>query len=176
MSNELMTLPGQISRLLRRGSPVHHASLGSGVVIQVMRPGAGAAVGFDGPGDMAQFAEPWIEPSELALDLTDETGRLHAARWLSDFLPFDHLEMRNLRSGEAKCRSNERAGRHVGVTFAGWCCGKGWVDPGSGLCMSRVTPALATLNPDSFHLLEDGTRWVDVEALRLVCLHVARLA
>jgi hypothetical protein len=176
MSDELMTLPGQISKLLRRGSPVHHADLGSGVVIEAMRPGAGVAVGFEGPGDMAQFAEPWIEPSKLMLDLTDETGRLHASRWLSDFLPENHSERRELRSGEAKCRSNDRAGRHVGVAFAGWCSGKGWVDPGAGHCMSRIAPQLIALDPGNCRVLADGTRWVDVEALRLVCLHVAKLA
>jgi hypothetical protein len=34
---------------------------------------------------------------------------------------------------------------------------------------------LATLDPNDPRLLPDGSRWVDAEALRLVCLHVAGL-
>ena len=38
-----------------------------------------------------------------------------------------------------------------------------------------VVPALANLDPNDPRLLPDGSRWVDAEALRLVCLHAVGL-
>lgn len=35
----------------------------------------------------------------------------------------------------------------------------------------EIKEACAHLDPDDPRLLEDGSRWVDAEALRLVCLH-----
>ena len=36
----------------------------------------------------------------------------------------------------------------------------------------ELDPALAHLDPTDPRTLPDGSRWVDAEALRLVCLHL----
>lgn len=159
-------LPGKIPGLLRRSSPL---------------------VGFDGQIGIVTSIDPWrawdtmsgrdtgFNPKLVSLDLTDATGRAHAAWWLADRLPFDHPDRLRLRADEIELTWNMRAGTKVGRTFAGWCCGKGWVDPGSGLCVGRVVPALADLDPGGCVVLPDGSRACTVEALRRVILHVAGL-
>jgi hypothetical protein len=74
MNNDL-TLPGSIPGLLRRGSPVTHIDGSRLVVVEI-------------DGDNAKLPSGWVLPSGwaftrlLALDLTDATGRAHAAWWL----------------------------------------------------------------------------------------------
>ena len=77
--SETLTLPGTIPGLLRFGSPVRSATdpLRLGVVV-----GTGSSRGLLVWWCMAECAE-WC-PSEggpVALDLSDATGRAHAAWW-----------------------------------------------------------------------------------------------
>lgn len=162
-TNEL-TLPGDIPGLLRRCSPVvtTQAALGVPVGTRTVvcadvrtEPGpAYARVLIDNSG-------PGLGLSMLALDLTDATGRAHAAWWLG--------YMRGL--GEALCTrtqlEHDGEGWSIEVDGSRWSWG-----PYGDEFMTHV-PALAGLDPSDPRLLEDGSRWVDAEALRLVCLHVA---
>ena len=76
--DDLITLPGSIPGLLRRGSPVWTGWNDGAVVVRVWPDGTAAV--------MADHGESWLRVllSELALDLTDATGRAHAAWWLLD--------------------------------------------------------------------------------------------
>lgn len=71
MSALLNSLPGDIPGLLRRGSPVIHAAFGAGV----LRDPALSDCLFE-------RGRAGSEPGRLLLDLTDPTGRAHAAWWL----------------------------------------------------------------------------------------------
>lgn len=90
MSTLLSTLPSSIRRLLRRGSPVVCADgarrgvvaedpLDCNAVLVCCEPGADDE---DEPGEMRA---PMLE--RIALDLTDPTGRWHAACWAAELLP-----------------------------------------------------------------------------------------
>ena len=146
-----LTLLGTIPGLLRRGSPVisrdeYGVFLYDGVVCGTDDGGLVVA------NDNARWP---ADLSDVALDLTDATGRAHAAWWL------------------------------CGATSGVWSPQtKGvwrvtWLDPhGSGMRLSRVFPGAddlryLDLDPNDSRLLPDGSRWVDAEALRRVCLHVA---
>lgn len=142
------TLPGSIPGLLRRGSPVR---LYEACGILVDSP-LGLAESY-GTVRIATTAAATglydIPPDRLTLDLADPTGRAHAAWWLTE-----HAE---LWAGE----------REHGVI---------WRRAGGAGPEAICVPALADLDPDDPRLLPDGSRWVDVEALRRVVLHVAGLA
>ena len=169
------TLPGTIPGLLRRGSPVISSEHGEGVCIFTPRPGRGPAVGFMGPGDMAQFVEAWVAAEDLALDLSDPTGRAHAAWWLAlRECPASHvLDPAAVAWHPAPAQADAgwslewqaRAVKGCGTLTGHW-----W----SGRSRSPVPASLLWhLVRDDPRLLPDGSRWVDAEALRLVCLHVA---
>lgn len=149
-----ITLPGDIPGLLRRGSPVlvpasarippgpHEYALVDGEDIDsdgwwVWTSGRGRAL---------------VAPAHIWLDLTDATGRAHAAWWLA---------------------SHAKNWPHTQADAAAWCrLGDAWaIGPVHYWPMSHV--AFAGINPLDPRLLPDGSRWVDAEALRLVCLHIA---
>ena len=71
MSALLNTIPGDLPGLLRRGSPVIHAAFGAGV----LRDPALSDCLFE-------RGRAGSEPGRLLLDLTDPTGRAHAAWWV----------------------------------------------------------------------------------------------
>ena len=93
------TLPGDIPGLLRRGSPVHARGLAKGcasVVVSVSEQEA--TIGFT---QVWKGGTPWggdlhedyaisQKLGKLALDLSDPTGRAHAAWWLGN-VPFDRV-------------------------------------------------------------------------------------
>lgn len=94
-----LTLPGSIPGLLRRGSPVLLAVVGDdgaavgarGVVVMLGREGGGprtALVAVE-VGDVHATRTVWRLLFDLALDLTDATGRAHAAWFAIDL--FDRL-------------------------------------------------------------------------------------
>ncbi len=68
-----LTLPGTIPGLLRRGSPVIVVNAAIGVVDEVTEVGVFAT---DGGALHAYYLD------QVALDLTDPTGRIHAAWWV----------------------------------------------------------------------------------------------
>ena len=150
--NELL-LPGTIPGLLRRGSPV---------VCQTRPYHGWRGVYFDAPHCVAVVAPGATQHlfidvvfSELQLDLTDATGRAHAAwalaaqsKWWPDEPDYSTAAWRRLSDG-------------LGIGFG---ARHGW--PWSN-------DALTDLDPNDPRLLPDGSRWVDAEALRRVVLHVA---
>ena len=133
----MITLPGDIPGLLRRGSPVFAYSDKPKVVGNISPSGI-ASVG----------PHAAVAPAAIRLDLTDATGRAHAAWWLAAKVGIASLVM-----------WDRSAYQRIGLKPR-----KYW--PWSHA-------ALARLDPNDPRLLPDGSRWVDAEALRLVCLHAA---
>ena len=81
MSELLTSIPGDIPGLLRRGSPIIHPSFGAGLC-----------------------ACPSEKPGGNMLDLTDPTGRAHAAWWIQ----------------AARVRSHGGSGPAYLATITGW--------------------------------------------------------
>ncbi len=163
-----LTLPGDIPGLLRRGSPVVLATRTYGG--SVFLDGARGVVCSDGGrvGTETLGGSPVLvstSPRDLALDLTDATGRAHAAWWAMG-LDYGHIRpLRHIGSPVASARA---------VALYGSPQDAGWASSSvSGHPVGTIVPALAGLDPDDPRILPDGSRWVDAEALRLVCLHVA---
>jgi hypothetical protein len=142
----IITLPGSIHELLRCGSPVFNARdrLCGTLVAKDMV----AAVFCSSDGDIHRLDGAW------ALDLTDATGRAHAAWWLAQY---------------AKHWPDEPVS-----TTAIW---RRWRTDAIGIGPVHWWPwshhTIADLDPNDPSLLPDGSRWVDAEALRRVVLHVA---
>lgn len=76
MSNLLTTLPGDIPGLLVRGSPIVLSGLGGGFTVVIGIDLGSKLASFPTKGHVAAESLP-----KIALDLRDETGRSHAARW-----------------------------------------------------------------------------------------------
>ena len=94
MSNLLNTLPGDIPGLLRRGSPVlYTAAIIPGVMLALIDEDLGE---FSDPPilSIALFGQHvmedrcidivWRDRTHLQVDLTDPTGRAHAAWWCTE--------------------------------------------------------------------------------------------
>jgi len=153
-----LTLPGDIPGLLRRGSTVlafRYAGETPAICL-------GATYTPDGNiGDWVHIVvngHADAHPARsVALDLTDATGRAHAAQWLGS--------QRGLSGGMA---ADLRRSIGSGIVLSVWA--PGW---SSAVWTPADVPALAGLDPNDTRMLPDGSRWVDAEALRLVCLHVA---
>lgn len=156
-----LTLPGTISGLLRRGSPVL-----APVSLRVRAVGRRALVeGEHLDTGMVALADGAMEaPADVHLDLTDATGRAHAAWWLADKL-------------------YRKDGPHIaasvlpGQTFGPMRFGLSTISVDHGERW-RAFDEMGTndLDPNDPRLLPDGSRWVDAEALRRVVLHVAGVA
>jgi hypothetical protein len=150
-----LTLPGTIPGLLRRGSPCRRLTLGDPVM---QEPVLVHAVAVRAHWTDESATEPcaeirsgpltWWPCRALALDLSDPTGRAHAGWW-----------WRLALHPDLSWRANPEWG---GVySLAGFAV------------MPELAPVVAHLDLNDPRLLPDGSRWVDAEALRLVCLHVA---
>jgi hypothetical protein len=112
----------------------------------------------------------WWPGANLSLDLTDATGRAHAAWWLADRRLHrldDEGRVKDVLWGpDEPDHHGPRwmlTGFEYSITF-----GVAWQKK-----HEYNVPALAALDPADPRLLPDGSRWVDAEALRLVVLHVA---
>lgn len=94
MNTPLSTLPGDIPGLLRRGSPVLYTeALIPGVVLALIAEELGE---FSDPPilSVALFGQhviedrcvdiAWRDRRHITLDLTDPTGRVHAAWWVAE--------------------------------------------------------------------------------------------
>jgi hypothetical protein len=167
-----LTLPGTIPGLRLHSAPVIYLRTGDRGVA-MLTPDGRIVVMFCPAGARG----PWTEaasPDELALDLSDPTGRAHAAWWLADEPGNESVVSRRRESPRWMCcpgASNDPGDRLWHLT--GYGCAP-YRDAFEGEHDPRVVvPALAALNPNDPRLLPDGSRWVDAEALRLVCLHVA---
>lgn len=150
-----LTLPGSIPGLLRRGSPVvldTDEGQRRGVVVDADRAFGGHVVVMFEATPRHDAQSDYLPAARLALDLTDATGRAHAD-WFwrrhrcADLGP-DHWSV------------------HSPTLGGGYGCGGFQGFP-------EYAAILADLDPADPRLLPDGSRWVDAEALRRVCLHVA---
>ena len=171
---DLITLPGSIPGLLRRGSPV----IGSGefagrrgVIVDPPLGGSHVVVAFEATAT-ADASGEWLPRAELDLDLTDATGRAHATWWWANHNTGHFSRTCGL---DMRARFGSLARPNVKYLDAGDSLSA--VERSVGrphrLRWGYVVPSLADLNPDDPRLLPDGSRRVDAEALRLVCLHVA---
>mgnify|MGYP003559035193 CR=1 FL=1 len=157
-----LTLPGTIPGLLRRCSPV------------TSEDGSARGLIYAMPGYYRAYPDWWgvnwnylLQPCDatrLHLDLTDPTGRAHAAWWL--------VRSHHPQGGTALWRVADAGLRWWRLSWVstGWGGNDGGL--GSEVYAPLDVPALDHLNPDDTRL-PDGSRWVDAEALRLACLHVA---
>lgn len=155
MHNEL-TL-SDIEGLFRRCSPVVDRFTGKRGVLAVQEsPGVWRVIWDDQHGIGLRHL------STLALDLTDATGRAHAAWWL-------HKWART--QGMVVLLAVENA---LGLWLQA-----GWSDSDRRVFWDSLDDWLylsGDLDPNDLRLLDDGGRWVDAEALKLVCVHVAGIA
>lgn len=168
------TLPGTIPGLLRPCSPVivtRGTYVGLRGVVVSIADGL-AVVAFDKPSISSLIA---LGLDDIALDLSDPTGRAHAASWSAlRECPASHvLDPAAVAWHPAPAQADAgwalewqaRAVRGSGSLTGSW-----W----TGRSRSPVPDSLLWhLIRDDPRLLPDGSRWVDAEALRLVCLHVA---
>jgi len=170
-----LTLPGSIPGLLRRGSPVFWCDEETPYVVTWIGPWPdsdpnGGAIALIAPGSEPCIGMCVNATADLALDLFDATGRVHAAWWLAEHLIAGAPETPSLRLsyGPAWIFSDTgwRAwqllghGRILGHGRDYWTVGRGPVE---------------RLDADDPRLLPDGSRLVDAMALHAVCLHVAGL-
>lgn len=159
-----LILPGTIPGLLRRGSPViapvskRVRVLGRRALVEGEHLDTGLVLLADGALEDA---------SDLRLDLTDATGRAHAAWWLASAVGL-HSPTTSRWSPGASVWTIE-----CDAQLTPWV--RTFTPPGSLWSGERV-PALSDLDPNDPRLLPDGSRYVDAEALRRVVLHVAGVA
>ncbi len=163
-----LTLPGTIPGLLRKCSPIvcqtrpwggwRGIYFGGLVGVAIVRPDEDDHVFIDA-----------VLP-ELHLDLTDTTGRYHAAlKWRAASRPRFGFR------GDATGNGTLLRMHSPGVTYfssGGQYAVAHQVKRPSYLAQADVVPALAGLDPNDDRRLTDGSRWVDAEALRRVVLHL----
>jgi len=180
MTTQDLTLPGTIPNLLHRTSPVvldFDGKLVLGVIVgtddrpenQRVGPWLVATVEDwpDFPLEVEDMTRSCSE-AELSLDLTHETGRAHARKWLARRFNLPTEQGTRWRQHRREYIEDPR-----------------WVIEGSNANSSQdfgwpkfgnlLVPSLAGLDPDDPRTLTDGSKWVDVEALHRVCLQVASL-
>ena len=149
-----LTLPGEIAWLIREFSPVVAFGV-LGVVLgrdtREKRHGDWTVAPVDEWPDGSEWADMArsCRLDEMALRLTNATGRAHAAWWLMSRMPL-------ARSFSARMALGEWGDEIRRAMFA---------DTGMGM-------SLGGLDPDDPRTLPDGSRWVDAEWLRLVVLHI----
>lgn len=176
-----LTLPGSIPGLLRRGSPVRR---GPWAAVVTSPPAVAPDWWTVAAGETNDPGGPsWCEDraSAFALDLTDATGRAHAAWWVGE-----HTDAKD-RSGDDRLPWNGALGiplRAAGLVWAPdftvdgwglhtWNLNYHWTFGSKRGLIATVVPSLEGLSVRDPRLLPDGSRWVDAEALRRVVLHVA---
>lgn len=159
-----LTLPGTIPGLLRRGSPCRRLTLGDPVMQEpVLVHAVTDRARWDGDDGTEPCAEirsgprTWWPCRALALDLTDPTGRAHAAWWLAYKF---HPDM------NPTCSHFERRNGSWWLVVAGARHHCVWDDRTIGIDSDSLDEVR----------LPDGTHACLAEALRLVCLHVAGVA
>jgi hypothetical protein len=169
-----LVLPGTIPGLLRRGSPVC-TLVGPGDLI----------VGFSDRltphrGEGAYLASgSWVRLVGASLDLTDATGRAHAAWWLARTLYPDEVHVSAaVVPGRPAWGERPLALRHLGPHCrATHDFGLSTLSVLDGVKWrgGHVADACSFLDAHQPDLLPDGSRWVDAEALRRAVLAAANL-
>lgn len=149
-------LPGSISGLLRRLSPVRIVATASapgadGVLIGIHPWGARVAVD---PGTEDYFnSDETVMLDDLALDLSDATGRAHATWWLASKVykaPGARPDLTVFRRRGNGWELSSYDDAHHPVSW---------------------TNTDLNLDPNDQHRLPDGTPWVDAEAIRCAVLY-----
>jgi hypothetical protein len=150
--SEPILLPGTIPGLLRRGSPVVGIHTGAIGVVAAVSEGGVSSWSSERRDPGVEVASPGSRSYSTAaltavgLDLTDITGRLHAALWLAERLGVDCDAGAPVWAYIGEGRWHLRGASTLGVYF-----GPNNVDGDSPAHRSRGVPALAELprkNPD----------------------------
>ena len=158
-----LTLSGTIPGLLRWCSPV--ICLGARFIVHNSIVRGRVNIG----------AEVIVSAEDVALDLTDATGRAHAAWWLAmrEVPSSHHLDPAAASWSRAPAQAAHGWAMHWlarAVVGDGSLTGTWW----TGSYGSPVPRGLlADLDPNDDTRLPDGSRRVDAEALRRAVLHVA---
>ena len=167
-------LPSDIPGLRRLGTPVvcterywdgtsYHpgVEVGQRGVVAAVGPLEIAWLNEDGSVDAILDADP----AHVGVDLEDATGRAHATWWLADRLglipggPHQYMRVtwryRGLWDLDGPLRRICFSSAH------------------SSRSIIAVPGLMGLIRDNETRALSDDSRWVDAEALRLVCLHVA---
>lgn len=176
MSDPLIFAPGATPGLLCFGSPVRSSGDTPKVGIIV---GTGSSLGLRVYWCMADHTE-WVKPREVRLDLTDETGRNHAAKWLAKTEGLSVPEWATWRKtgrGLWTLRTPWRYGQTAGsppidamerrYQFGGDVpehAARRWPD------LYRKQTFLSVFDTEDTRTLADGSRWADAVALSQVVL------
>jgi len=168
------TLSGTIPKLPRRCSPIvvtggQYAGR-HGIIVEDPNGHENVLVCLDDGGYGTTLVI--LALSDIALDLSDATGRAHATWWLAEYWPEDVDGVFTLLAGRTQLWVHQCAGRRVGVRYGAWATGE-WLNWGCGLSEGRNVTSLADLEPTDDRRLPDGSRWVDAVALTRVCIYVA---
>jgi hypothetical protein len=156
---DLLRFPGSVPGVLRRGSPVCAGMVGRAVSV-------GEDAGYsDG---RIIVATPYKTLNtfckrDLALDLTDATGRAHLAWWLAG----NTVNMRYPSQTTGRFEPRTLCPGHWQVSTSDNFHPLTW--------SAEHVPSISALDPDDPRLLPDGSRLVDAIALSLVARHVAGL-
>lgn len=174
MPTDRLALPATIPGLLRRGSPAicpwgpclvldpapHEVNDDPDVIV------VWATRASD---DRSQMR--WYKPRNIGLDLSDATGRAHAAWWLADQGWGDGtVDHEHVAGPWSSGDTRETWPTSIYLGDGGFAVAS---EPQTTGDVWLVVPALAALDPADRTRLADGSLQVDAEALRLVCLHVA---
>lgn len=136
----LLRLPGDIPHLLRCCSPVIHN-------------GRRRIVHTIGVSGLVSLSMAFVELKDLKLDLTEATGRDHAARWLARH--FGHVDA-------------------VRAATIVWEHGKWWLAVYHNTGRTRHALNLPVeFDATNEHCLPDGSRWQDADILRVAVRHYA---
>jgi hypothetical protein len=164
-------LPGNLPGLLRRGSPVLHGW-------SPEHPGRETLViDLDDPDEdqepaalcvndySTDYGAQWYRLADLHLDLSDPTGRLHAAMWLAERVGVPATGYRGIPLASAGIIWHRDP--PIGWRLSTWNVNHGasFAADVRGLIATHRVPALAAID------LTDPL--ADVRALVACCLHVA---
>lgn len=145
------------------GTIVEEAEISDAILADLHRPMAGDGLPVEAIVAEGLSAVVLVPLAELDLRLDNPTGRAHAAWWLAAQVKYWPDEPVYATAAWRRLPRRQR-----GVGIAGWA----W-----GIAPTHWWPdsheAVAHLDPDDPRTLPDGTRIVDVEALRAVCMYVS---
>jgi len=181
-----ITLPGYIPGLLRRCSPAmlgrtKFTAVGAGLApLDADETARLLAIGVpveDTAGPVAAIAGAdgmfrRCPERMLALDLANATGRAHAAWWLASNFDLESATGCWHWGAYPHCRDCRNIVWSLITSNDGCLATFGTKYECDDPIVDERVPSLAHLDPNDPRTLPDGSRWVDAEALRLVCLQV----
>lgn len=172
-----VAVTGQIPGLLGRGSPVFFADYETPEVVVWVEPPKPHAREDDRLALIAPAMNPCLgtetRTTELFLDLSDATGRNHAAMCLGSRLIGGPAQA--IFYGNHDGQPRRRLYRLKYVSF-GWGTATGLGGVGNHVWTERDVPELSDLSQENDDIcFEDGYPIRDAEALRLILLHEWKL-